>query len=80
MGFGTQRQRSDLAIERTTPCLLGLYSMVALLAHNLYLEGRLTVRKSAWYVKEQAAFIDALALSAAVSVGERVFFNLNIRR
>ena len=57
----TQRQGSDLAIERTTPCLLGLYSLVALLAHGLYLDGRLAVRQSAWYAKEQATFSDALA-------------------
>ncbi len=37
LGFETQRQGSDLAIERTTPCLLSLYSLVALLAHGLYL-------------------------------------------
>ena len=41
LGFETQRQWSDLAIERTTPCLLSLYSLVALLAHDLYLDGRL---------------------------------------
>ena len=34
LGFETQRQWSDLATERTTRCLLGLYSMVALLAHG----------------------------------------------
>ena len=61
LGFETQRQGSDLAIERTTPCLLGLYSLVALLAHGLYLDGRLAVRQSAWYAKEQATFSDALA-------------------
>ncbi len=61
LGFETQRQRSDLAIDRTTPCLLGLYSLVALLAHDLYLEGRLTVRKSASHAKQQATFSDALA-------------------
>ena len=61
LGFETQRQWSDLAIERITPCLLGLYSLVALLAHDLYLDGRLMVRKSAWYAKEQAMFSDALA-------------------
>ena len=61
MGFETQRQWSDLAIERITPCLLSLYSLVALLAHVLYLEGRLTVRESAWYSEEQATFSDALA-------------------
>ena len=61
LGFETQRQGSDLAIERTTPCLLSLHSLVALLAHDLYLDGRLSVRKSAWYVKQQATFSDALA-------------------
>ena len=61
LGFETQRQWSDLAIERTTPCLLSLYSLVALLAHGLYLDGRLAVRQSAWYAKEQATFSDALA-------------------
>ena len=61
LGFETQRQGSDLAIERTTPCLLSLYSLVALLAHGLYLDGRLAVRQSAWYAKEQATFSDALA-------------------
>ena len=61
LGFETQRQWSDLAIERTTPCLLSLYSLVVLLAHDLYLDGRLAVRRSAWDGKEQATFSDALA-------------------
>ena len=39
LGFKTQRQWSDLATERTTPWLLGLYSIVALLAHGLYRAG-----------------------------------------
>ena len=75
LGFETQRQWLDLAIERTTPCLLSLYSIVALLAHGLYLEGRLAVRRSAWHAKKQATFSDALA-----SVGGRVSFNIGIRR
>ncbi len=61
MGFETQRQWSDLAIERITPCLLSLYSLVTLLAHDLYLDGRLAVRRGVWYAKEQATFSDALA-------------------
>ena len=32
LGFETQRQWSDKAIERTTPCLFGLFSLVVLLA------------------------------------------------
>jgi hypothetical protein len=35
LGLETPRQWSDLAIERTTPCLFGLYSVTALLAHAL---------------------------------------------
>jgi hypothetical protein len=35
LGLETQRQWSDLAIARTTPALLGLFSLVTLLAHRL---------------------------------------------
>ena len=35
LGVETQRQWSDLAILRTTPALLGLYSLIALWAHAL---------------------------------------------
>ena len=34
LGMETQRQWSDLAIARTTPALLGLFSLVTLLAHT----------------------------------------------
>ena len=61
LGFETQRQWSDLATERTTPCLLGLYSIVALLAHGLHQAGGLSVRRLAWCDKQQATFSDALA-------------------
>ena len=61
LGFETQRQWSDLATERTTPCLLGLYSIVVLLANGLYRSGGLSVRRFAWYDKQQATFSDTLA-------------------
>ena len=41
LGIETQRQWSDLAIERTTPLLFGLYSLVALFGHALAPEGQL---------------------------------------
>jgi len=43
LGMETQRQWADLAIERTTPCLLGLFSVVALMADRLAQEGKLKV-------------------------------------
>jgi hypothetical protein len=60
LGFETQRQWSDKAIERTTPCLFGLFSLVVLMAKVLH-PASIPVRQTCWYVKEEATFIDALA-------------------
>jgi DDE superfamily endonuclease len=67
LGLETQRQWSELAIRRTTPALLGLFSLVTLLAHP-----RMTattarptprvIRQAAWYRKPAPTFCDALAL------------------
>jgi DDE superfamily endonuclease len=61
LGVETQRQWSDLAIERSTPCLLGLYSLVVLLAHALHPDGNVPVQQAAWYPKTHATFGDILA-------------------
>jgi DDE superfamily endonuclease len=61
LGLETQRQWSDRAIERTTPCLFGLYSVVTLLAHALYPDGKVPVQRTAWYAKSYATFADVLA-------------------
>jgi hypothetical protein len=56
----TQRQWNEKAIARTTPVLLGLFSLVTLWADRLHTRGELEVRQAAWYVKERATFSDAL--------------------
>lgn len=61
LGVETQRQWSDLAIERSTPCLLGLYSLVALFGQALHPEGNIPVQRTAWYHKTEATFSDVLA-------------------
>jgi len=61
LGFETQRQWSDLAILRTSPAILGLFSFVTLLAHALLGDDELPVRQAAWYVKDEATFADVLA-------------------
>jgi DDE superfamily endonuclease len=61
LGLETQRQWSDRAIERTTPCLFGLYSVVTLLAHALHPDGKVPVQRTAWYAKSYATFADVLA-------------------
>ncbi len=60
LGFETQRQWSDKAIERTTPCLFGIFSLVMLMAKVLHPE-ILPIRRASWYPKQEAAFSDVLA-------------------
>jgi DDE superfamily endonuclease len=61
LGVETQRQWSDRAVARTTPCLLGLFSIVALLAARLDRRARSAVRTAAWYRKPRPTFADTLA-------------------
>lgn len=61
LGFESQRQWSDLAIIRTTPLLLGLFSWVTLAADCLVADGSVSVRQAAWYAKPRPTFSDALA-------------------
>ena len=61
LGVETQRQWSEKAIERTTPVLLGLFSITTLLAHRLQQQGNLLVDTAAWYKKGKPTFSDAIA-------------------
>ena len=62
LGLETQRQWSDLAIARTTPLILGLFSLVTLLAHHLQAHFTWSTRQKSLYVKSLPTFSDALAL------------------
>jgi hypothetical protein len=62
LGLETQRQWSASAIQRTTPALLGLYSLVTLLAHPHFSSSPRSVPQAAWYRKERPTFSDALAI------------------
>ena len=62
LGFETQRQWSELAIRRTAPALLGLFSLVTLFAHQRMTQGSGAVRRASWYRKPHPTFSDALAL------------------
>ena len=63
LGMETQRPWSDLAIARTTPVLLGWFSLVTLMADGLCTRPTMPVRLSAWYTKERPTFADAMALT-----------------
>jgi hypothetical protein len=62
LGVETQRQWADLSILRITPALLGLFSVVTLLAHLHARKQKLPVQPAAWYPKKLPTFSDALAL------------------
>jgi hypothetical protein len=62
LGVETQRQWSTLAIQRTTPLLLGLFSFITLLTDRLLTTDRCPVRTAAWYAKPAPTFSDAIAL------------------
>lgn len=61
LGVETQRQWSDLAIERTTPCLMALFSIVCLLANTLIGNRKIVQNHAAWYKKKGVTFSDVLA-------------------
>lgn len=68
LGVETQRQWSDKAILRTTPALLGLYSLITLWACNLMDETSAPYAAS-WYRK--TTFTDAIgAVRLALWVGD----------
>lgn len=61
LGVETQRQWSDLAIARTTPALLALFSLVTVFAQQLSDDLPFPMRQAAWYSKVLPTFADTLA-------------------
>ncbi|MBS0272676.1 MAG: hypothetical protein JSR85_08550, partial [Proteobacteria bacterium] len=64
LGLGTQRGWADKTIERTTPAILGLFSITCLIAKEILKQTRqsLPIAKTAWYKKTNATFSDVLLL------------------
>jgi hypothetical protein len=73
LGLETQRQWSDRAIERSTPLLFGLYSLVTLFGQALRPDGQIPLTQTAWYRKQSATFRDVLALVRRHVWGQETF-------
>jgi hypothetical protein len=80
LGVETQRQWSDKAILRTTPALLGLFSIVALCAHELSKSRKLKPRTAAWYPKAVLTFSDAIAAVRRETWAHQISFMSRPRR
>ena len=61
LGLGTERNWSHKSVERTGPCLLGLFSVVALIYREQTKGRRAKARSEPWYPKAEPTFSDALA-------------------
>ncbi len=73
LGVETQRQWTNLSILRTTPALLGLFSVVTLLANLHAQKQKLPVQQTAWYLKKLPTFSDALSLVKQTLFSHRYF-------
>ncbi len=62
LGMESQRQWSDTAIDRETPCILASFSIITLIALELQKNGGdIPIQTSAWYKKTHVTFSDVLA-------------------
>jgi DDE superfamily endonuclease len=78
LGVETQRQWSDKAIARTTPILMGLYTIVCLIANRLQEEHPIEVAQTAWYEKKDAAFSDLLKAVRKILWKDNLIFRKHI--
>jgi hypothetical protein len=87
----SQRQWSDLAILRTTPALLGLFSLITIWADDLARTNKAALRPNAaaWHRKTPPTFSDAIAavrrgllalpdLSMSRKLGDTVTISVNL--
>jgi DDE superfamily endonuclease/Archaeal putative transposase ISC1217 len=61
LGLGTERNWSKPSVLRTGPCLLGLFSVVALIYREQTKGRRAKAASEPWYPKTEPTFSDALA-------------------
>jgi hypothetical protein len=62
LGMATPRQWSAKIVARTTPCELGLYWRITLLAERVCTQQALTARRDTWYAKERVTCSDTMAM------------------
>jgi hypothetical protein len=76
LGIETQRQWSDKAIERATPCIFGSFSITVLIAMKLSQENgsKLPMQKASWYRKSHITFSDILCY-VRLAILQRKYFS-----
>jgi len=82
LGVETQRQWSDKAINRTTPLLMGIFSLVCIIAHklshNIINNINSFAISTAWYKKNgQATFSDVMLYVKQAILGVNLMQSIN---
>jgi hypothetical protein len=75
LGIETQRQWSDKAIARTTPCLMSLLSLVCLFAIEMLKNQSLPVQSTTWYNKKFEATLSDIMAFVRRSIWVKKYFN-----
>lgn len=75
LGVETQRQWSDKAIARTTPLLMGLFSLVTLVAFSMHqIKALVSMETASWYDKKgELTFSDILSIVRRSIWSEKYF-------
>jgi len=79
LGVETQRQWSDLAIQRTTPILMAVFSIVTIWADQLNQQNLVLIKPCAWYQKSHPTFSDAIA-SVRIHIWRNQKFSMSLFR
>jgi hypothetical protein len=76
LGIETQRQWSDKAIERTTPCLFASFSIIVLMAVKLAGESgaKIPIQQTSWYHKKNVTFSDVF-IYVRLAILKRKYFS-----
>lgn len=77
LGVETQRQWSDLAIARSTPILMAMFSLITLWADQLHQRNLLLLKPCAWYQKSRPTFSDAIA-SVRTHIWRKQYFSMSL--
>lgn len=75
LGIETQRQWSDKAIARTTPCLMTLFSLICLFAIEMLKNNALPILSTAWYDKKSDATFSDIIAFVKRSIWAKNYFN-----
>lgn len=75
LGIETQRQWSDKAIERTTPCIFASFSITVLMAKKISEENKekIPLQNASWYAKGHLTFSDVLSYVRLVILRRKYF-------